>query len=102
MDEKLKGTLRAIGPALVTYFVAKGWMPEALSGPVTELVTVILTTLAAVGWSIWDKRRSAKAAGVAAMSGTVVSPDGKTITLVDRDLAVAAKEAATPASGVVN
>lgn len=43
--------------------------------------------------------RTSKVADVAAMPGTTVSPDGKTIHLVEPVLVTAAKEAATPASG---
>lgn len=42
---------------------------------------------------------AAKVASVAAMPGTIVSPEGTKITIVEPKLAEAAKEAATPAAG---
>lgn len=95
MDDNLKGTLRALVPALVAYAVGKGWIPASDAAD----VGAIILALGAVGWSVYDKRRAARVASVAAMPGTVVSPDGKTITIVERDLAFAAKQAATPATG---
>lgn len=95
MDDMLKGVARAAVPALVTYLVAKGVIP---GGAEAEVGAAILT-VGAAGWSVFDKRRSAKVASVAAMAGTIVSPDGKTITIVERELATAAKDAATGASG---
>lgn len=95
MDDQIKGALRAFVPALVAYLVGRGYIP---AGVASEAGALILAA-GAVGWSIFDKRRAAKIASVAAMSGTVVSPDGKTITIVDRDLAVVAKGAATSAAG---
>ena len=99
MNDEVKGPLRAIVPALVTYLVAKGYIPEALSGPVTDLLLVVLVAGAAV-WSWVKNRRGAKVAAVAAMAGTTVSPDGRTITIVNSDLASAARVAATNAAGV--
>jgi hypothetical protein len=95
MNDQLAGSLRALVPALVAYLVGRGFIP---AGVAAEAGALILAA-GAVGWSIFDKRRAAKVASVAAMPGTVVSADGKTITIVDRDLAVAAKDAATPVSG---
>lgn len=95
MDDMLKGSLRALVPAVVAYLVGRGYIPANVA---TEAGTLILAA-GAVGWSVFDKRRSAKVASVAAMTGTIVSPDGKTITIVERELATAAKDAATGASG---
>ena len=101
MNDEVGGPLRAIVPALVTYLVARGYIPDALSGPLTDLALVALVAGAAV-WSWVTNQRSAKVASVAAMAGTAVSPDGKNITIVDRDLVTAAKDAATPVSGAVS
>ena len=97
MDDQIKGTLRALVPAVVAYLVGRGYIPANLA---TEAGALILAA-GAVGWSVFDKRRSAKVAAVAAMPGTIVSQDGKTITIVEAPLAVAAKEAATTVSGAV-
>ncbi len=94
--DQITGIVRAVVPALVAYLVGKGWIP---AGSAADIGALILAALAA-GWSVASNTKSAKTASVAAMPGTVVSPDGKTITLIDRDLVVAAKDAATPASGV--
>ncbi len=95
MDDYLKGALRALVPSVVAYAVGRGWIPASAAADAGALILAA----GAVGWSIFDKRKSAKVAAVAAMPGTVVSPDGKTITIMERDLAVAAKEAATNAVG---
>ena len=95
MDDQLKGTLRALVPAVVAYTVGKGWIAASSAADVGALILA----LGAVGWSVFDKRRSAKVASVAAMPGTVVSPDGKTITLVERALADVARDSATSAAG---
>ena len=96
MDEMLLGIGRAAVPAFVAYLVGKGIIP----GEVAAEVGAALLTTGAAGWSVYNKRKAAKVAAVAAMPGTVVSPDGKTITIVERDLAVAARDAATNAAGV--
>ena len=96
MDDKLAGALRAFVPALVAYLVGRGYIPASVA---SEAGALILAA-GAVGWSVYDKRRAAKIAAAAAMSGTIVSPDGKTITIVEAPLAVAAKEAATSARGI--
>ncbi len=95
MDDQLKGALRALVPAVVAYLVGRGYIPASVAAEAGALVLAV----GAVGWSIFDKRRSAKVAAVAAMPGTVVSPDGKTITIMERDLVNAARVAATNAVG---
>lgn len=95
MNDKLKGTLRSLVPALVAYLVGREIIPAGLEAE----ATAVIVAAGAVIWSIIDKRRSAKVAEVAAMSGTIVSPDGKTITMMEGGLRTAAKEAATSASG---
>lgn len=93
MNDQVAGTLRALVPALVAYLVGRGYIP---AGVASEAGALILAAGAA-GWSIYTHLRSSKVAAVAAMPGTLVSPDGKTITIIDKNLAVAAKDAATPA-----
>ncbi len=95
MDDNIKGALRALVPAVVAYLVGRGYIPANVA---TEAGALILAA-GAVGWSIFDKRRSAKVAAVAAMQGPTVSPDGRTITMVEAPLMTAAKEAATSARG---
>ena len=95
MEEMLAGAARAAVPAFVTYLVAKGIVP----GGAEVEVGAALLTVGAAGWSVYNKRKAAKVAAVAAMPGTVVSADGKTITIVERDLANAARDAATNAVG---
>ncbi len=95
MNDQIAGSLRAFVPALVAYLVGKGYIP---AGAAADVGALILAGGAA-GWSIYSNMRSSKVAAVAAMPGTVVSPDGKTITIVEAPLAVAAKEAATSARG---
>ena len=90
MDEKLAGSLRTFVPALVAYLVGKGIIPAGMAADVGALILAA----GAVGWSVYEKRSTAKVAAVAAMPGTIVSQDGKTITIVEAPLAVAAKEAA--------
>lgn len=93
--DQIAGPLRAVVPALVAYMVGRGWIPE---GAAADIGTGLLA-LGAAGWSIYTNRRTAKVADVAAMPGTTVSADGKTIHVVEPELVTAAKEAATPASG---
>lgn len=93
MNDQVAGSLRAFVPALVAYLVGKGYIPASAAADVGALIVAG----GAVGWSIVKNRRSQKVADVAAMGGTTVSPDGRTITMVDRSLATAAKDAATPA-----
>lgn len=93
--DQLMGVLRALVPAAVAYAVGAGWIPAGAAADVTALILAF----GAAGWSIYTNSRASKVAAVAAMPGTVVSPEGTKITLVERDLAQAAKEAATPASG---
>lgn len=50
-------------------------------------------------WGQFAHTDAAKIASVAAMPGTIVSPEGTKITIVEPKLAEAAKEAATPVSG---
>ena len=97
MDKDLlTGPLRALVPAFVAYAVGKGWIP---AGSAAEIGAAIMA-LAAAGWSIRTNLRSQKVADVAAMPGTDASPNGKVITIVEPALQQAAKEAATPPSGV--
>lgn len=95
MNDQINGPLRAIVPVLITYLVARGYLPEALSGPLTDLAIIGVPTLAAAAWSWVSNRRSAKVASVAAMPGTYVSPDGNTIHIVEPGLITAARDAAT-------
>lgn len=94
MDE-IKGTLRALVPAVVAYAVGRGWIPASSAAD----ATAVILALGAVGWSVYDKRKAAKVASVAAMPGTVVSDDGRTIRVVDSSLAAAARQAATDSTG---
>lgn len=95
MNDQLAGALRAFVPALVAYAVGKGWIAASMAADVTALGL----TGGAVVWAVIKNRQAAKVAQVAAMPGTTVSSDGRTITVVDSNLAAAAKEAATNAAG---
>lgn len=93
--DNITGPLRAVVPAFVAYMVGRGWIP---AGSAADIGAAVIA-LGAAGWSVYSNRRTAKVADVAAMPGTTVSPDGKTIHVVEPELVTAAKEAATPASG---
>mgnify|MGYP001605267048 CR=1 FL=1 len=95
MDEMLLGIGRAAIPAFVAYLVGKGIIP----GEAAAEVGAAIVTMGAAGWSVFNKRRAAKVAAVAAMPGTVVSDNGRTISILEPSLQTAAKVAATPASG---
>lgn len=94
----MRDMLKIIGMALI----ANG----TVSAGVWEIWTTVIVEGAGfalvVGPVIWGQfahTRTAKVADVAAMSGTEVSADGKTIHIIEPSLALAAKAAATPASG---
>lgn len=42
---------RHVGPVLVTWGVAKGYVPETVAGDLAELVTVVLVTAVSIGAS---------------------------------------------------
>ncbi len=98
MFNQITGTLRALVPMLVTYFVARGYLPTELQGVAGELLLAAVG-FSAAAWSWWSNRPAAQVAAVAALPGTTVSPTGKTILVLDPQLAEAAKSAATDASG---
>jgi hypothetical protein len=70
----------------------------SVSTGIAGLVTILGPIAMSIGSAI-QKGRAPSVASVAAMAGTVVSPNGKTITVVDPKLAQVAAAAATVVSG---
>jgi hypothetical protein len=97
--DQITGVLRAVVPAAVAFAVGSGWISEGASGEVIAAVTAV----GAAAWAVWKNRAEQKIIDVAAMPGTVVTSParGQTaqIAVIDKDLARAAKEAATGADG---
>lgn len=74
MYDMIMGFLRPVVPALVAWAVARGWIPEAMSGDVTKWIIdfgVAAITLGAGIWSVLKNRKSSQIARVAAMSDQV-------------------------------
>jgi hypothetical protein len=91
------GILRIVLPSIMAFVVAKGWVTDSM---VADLTTAIVTIAAAL-WSGFANTQAATVAKMATMTGTVVSPSGDTITIVDPHLALVAAMNATPATGKI-
>ena len=57
MTQELARALRNFGPALVAYAVGKGYIPHEFSGPLTEVIAILVAGGTSFAFS---KRRDAK------------------------------------------
>lgn len=94
----VRDILKIVGMALVANGAVSAGQWEIWTTIGTEIAGCALV-VGPIVWSQFAHTDTAKVASVAAMPGTVVSPEGTKITLVVPALAEAAKEAATPSSG---
>ena len=87
----VRDVLQIVGTFLTTYGVINSGQWQPIAGGVLMMAPVI--------WGIYTHTQANAVAVVAAAPGTIVSADGKSITIVDRTLATAAKAAATGVDG---
>lgn len=59
--EDILRIVRHVGPVVVAWAVAKGWVPATVAGPLTELTVVVMITLVSLGASkVRDLKRISK------------------------------------------
>lgn len=61
LQSELARLARNFGPALVTYAVAKGYVPAEFAGPITELAVAVIAGGISWGFSIKRDKKRAKA-----------------------------------------
>lgn len=59
-QDQINGVVRAVLPAVLTYFAAKGYV---IDGSLAEIFAISSVTAAAAAWSIWSNRPSRKPIG---------------------------------------
>lgn len=55
-NDQLTGILRAIVPAVVGYFAAKGYVPQAVAGDFGSALVTVVSVLAMAGWSFHNNK----------------------------------------------
>ncbi len=68
---QINGVIRAVVPAILAYFVARGELPDSIVADVTTGLVAIVTALAAA-WSFWANSNHAAVATVQAMPNAQV------------------------------
>jgi len=83
--DMIKGIIRTVVPALLAYLVGNG----IITNDTVSMIVTVLTTLAAAGWSIYNKQPTQVVSQAAAVSG------------VEKIVATAALADAIPSAKVV-